>query len=242
MKIHPFLIPGICRTPWVKYAVEGGYATSTEGIFNRRNSSLALVGVSVTTESTLLGRLLGYGSVLIVGDGGAKQEWRNVPSPHLIHEHLLSLSRGQQGSFVGGGEVTATSFLLSACALLLFCSALVAYNVGGVIRPSFLMVGGAGLLWTLTEQSANESKATFKDVFWGTLYGSAVIVGALIGIDWIDKGVDPMSVSDSFFRGMLIKAPWLASTLVFGASLFAGSVVAMFAKFLWKQLFRQVPR
>jgi putative membrane protein len=84
------------RWYWRRYTLTTRRLIVEEGVFHRRERSIPLDRIQdVTLGLPLLGRLLGYGDVIVenAADSGASDTLQAIPHPRRFQEALLSLTR-----------------------------------------------------------------------------------------------------------------------------------------------------
>ncbi len=109
-KLHAIIfLPGIILTPliiglpmllsaWIRranteLAVTSKRVIAKVGLFHRTTLELNLSKVeTIGVDQSLLGRILNYGTVVVVGTGGTKEPFPNIADPMAFRKAVQSLS------------------------------------------------------------------------------------------------------------------------------------------------------
>lgn len=84
---------------WVRYraseyAITNHRATNKQGIVFRHTGEMSLDQIeSVHVDQTIIGRILGFGTVTIVGTGDSREQLKMVPDPMAFRNMAMQQSR-----------------------------------------------------------------------------------------------------------------------------------------------------
>jgi uncharacterized membrane protein YdbT with pleckstrin-like domain len=86
-----FIAPMIDR--WTsEFAVTNRRVLIKVGLISRRTVELNLTKVeSVAVDQGILGRILGYGTIIVIGTGGTRERFENISAP-LAFRHAVNLA------------------------------------------------------------------------------------------------------------------------------------------------------
>jgi uncharacterized membrane protein YdbT with pleckstrin-like domain len=80
---------GLIQRNATEMAVTNKRVLIKQGLFSRRTLELLLQKVeSIAVEESLMGRILGYGTVIIRGTGGTPEPFRKMASPLIFRRHV----------------------------------------------------------------------------------------------------------------------------------------------------------
>jgi len=80
---------GMIRRNATEMAVTNKRVLIKQGIFGRRTLELLFQKVeSITVEESMMGRVLGYGTVVIKGTGGTPEPFDRIASPLVFRRHV----------------------------------------------------------------------------------------------------------------------------------------------------------
>ena len=85
----PALINALITYYTTEFAVTDKRVISKTGLVRRRSLELLLTKVeSVGVDQPILGRLLDYGTITVVGTGGTKEKFRNIVNPMELRSQV----------------------------------------------------------------------------------------------------------------------------------------------------------
>jgi len=81
------------------FAVTNKRVMMKMGVFRTRSIELLLGKVeAIAVEQSMMGRLLGYGSLVVTGSGGTKEAFSNIQSPLAFRRAVQSVTDSQTNS------------------------------------------------------------------------------------------------------------------------------------------------
>ncbi len=95
----PWLVAALIRNATSEFAVTNRRVIVKVGLISRNTLELNLAKVeSIGVEQTLLGRVLGYGTIVVVGTGGTREPFRSIADPmafrRAVNEATAEMQQG----------------------------------------------------------------------------------------------------------------------------------------------------
>jgi uncharacterized membrane protein YdbT with pleckstrin-like domain len=87
------LLPAFVKRMSSDYAVTSRRIMMKEGVFHTRSTEVLLSKVeAIAVDQTLLGRLFGYGDIVVTGTGGTREAFSQIQSPLEFRRAVQSVA------------------------------------------------------------------------------------------------------------------------------------------------------
>ena len=75
---------------YTEVAVTNKRVLAKKGILHRKSIEILLSQLEgVSVDQTFFGRILGYGTLVLTGSGGTKENFGSISMPFELHKHIL---------------------------------------------------------------------------------------------------------------------------------------------------------
>jgi uncharacterized membrane protein YdbT with pleckstrin-like domain len=93
------LLPAVVKRQSSDFAVTNKRVMMKAGVFTTRSIELLLNKIeAITVDQSLLGRLFGYGDIVVTGSGGTREAFSHIQSPLEFRRAVQSVSDAPSGS------------------------------------------------------------------------------------------------------------------------------------------------
>jgi uncharacterized membrane protein YdbT with pleckstrin-like domain len=93
VNVFTFWLHSLIRRATSEYAITNKRVIIKVGLISRRTLEMNLSKIeSVNVSQSILARLLGYGSIVVIGTGGTREEFHDIASPLIFRRKFQELS------------------------------------------------------------------------------------------------------------------------------------------------------
>ena len=93
------LLPAVVKRQSSDFAVTNKRVMMKSGVFTTRSVELLLNKIeAIAVDQSLLGRLFGYGDIVVTGSGGTREAFSHIQSPLEFRRAVQSVSDAPRGS------------------------------------------------------------------------------------------------------------------------------------------------